>query len=134
MHILHVSPVTCAILIGAILLAGPSTESLAQESLGVLVSIHSVTLKADADPDAFEQLYREKVRPYWQKYYPGCTLSLLRGEREAEPGAYLQLVRCDSQSVRDLYWPETGTPSEAAKAESERAKQAGDALVFRHVA
>lgn len=122
------SPAAYAIMIGAIVLAGPSTESAAQESLGVLVSIHSVTLKADADADAFEQLYREKVRPFWQKYYPGCTLTLLRGERQAEPGAYIQMVRCDSKSIRDLYWPEPGTPSDAARAENERSQKAGDAL------
>ncbi len=94
----------------------------------MLVSLHRMTLKAGADAKAFERFYSEKVRPYWQAYYPGCTSFLLRGERQAEPGTYIQVLRCDSKAVRDLYWPEPDTPSPAARAEQQRAGAIGEEI------
>ncbi len=116
---------SCAFCIGTITLVGSST---AQESPGVLVRVHSMTLKAGADAAAFEQFHSEKVRPFWQKYYPGCTVSLLRGERQAEAGTYIQMLRCDSKAVRDLYWPAPDSPSPAAQAEEERAGAVGEEI------
>ncbi len=108
-------------LTGAIALVGSSPGPTPQESPGVLVSLHRMTLKTGADAEAFEKFFGERVRPYWQEYYPGCTASLLRGERQAEPGTYIEMIRCDSKAVRDRYWPEPDTPSPAARAEQERA-------------
>lgn len=74
---------------------------------GAVVSIHKMEV-AEADQAAFEKLVIESIHPAWQTNMPGLFVYVLKGDRGARKGQYVQMMVFDTMERRDAYFPKEG--------------------------
>ena len=74
---------------------------------GAVVSIHQLEV-AEGNEAAFEKLVTESIHPIWQKEIEGMYVYVLKGDRGARKGKYIQMLMFDSLERRDAYFPVEG--------------------------
>ncbi|MEL6256087.1 MAG: hypothetical protein AAFR87_29045 [Bacteroidota bacterium] len=74
---------------------------------GAVVSIHQLEV-AEGNQEAFEKLVTESIHPLWQKEVEGMYVYILKGDRGARKGKYIQMLMFDSMERRDAYFPNEG--------------------------
>ena len=94
-----------------------------------LISLRDVKLKEGVSAEDFETFYREEFLPASSMNpIPGITFVVIKGERGEHVGRYMSAWVFDSIEVRDLYFPETATPSELFQAANAARNEALDPL------
>ena len=97
--------------------SGPDISELGTRSTTAgLVSIRTLNLKKDVDKNAFEQFVVNEYVPTLRTHIPGASALVVKGDRGENQGEYLFLYLWDSSEIRDLYFPETGEPTEVWQA------------------
>ena len=75
-----------------------------------LYGAHTIVLRPGVSAEEFERFVRDEWRP---ARLPGIEVSILKGDRGQEAGAYLMVFAFEDAAIRDRYWPpsEGGRPS-----------------------
>ncbi|MDW3648386.1 MAG: hypothetical protein R8P61_15075 [Bacteroidia bacterium] len=74
---------------------------------GAVVSIHLLEV-AEGKEAEFEKMVTESIHPLWQKNIEGMYIYVLKGDRGARKGKYIQMMMFDSMERRDAYFPVEG--------------------------
>lgn len=82
-------------------------DQLEEPKGGAVVSLHELEVKAGSEAE-FEKLVIETMQPAWQKNMEGIYVYVLKGDRGARKGKYLQMMVFESMETRDAYFPVEG--------------------------
>lgn len=90
--------------------AEPFPEIIGEKGMGVL-SVHQITLNADANEKEFEAFVINELLPFYNKV-EGQTGLLTKGDRGMRTGHYAIVLIFDSLADRDRIYPPEGGISE----------------------
>ena len=83
---------------------------------GKMLGLHHLTLKEGVTPGEFEKFVRDEWEPAVSGFWPGISIMVMKGERNAKPNEYIMAFDIQSKFVRDYWIPEPGKDSEAVAA------------------
>lgn len=81
---------------------------------GGMIAVHrtTVTLAPDVTMDQYKDFLNSKWYPELNKLVEGVTFFGLRGDRGENANAFATLVYCESEDIRNKYWPGDGSDSD----------------------
>lgn len=84
---------------------------------GGMLAVHeaTLTLNPDVTMNQFLDFLTNQWYPEMNKHVDGVTFFLLKGDRGENEGSLAWGVYCESEEVRNKYWPEDGDNGEWSK-------------------
>jgi len=116
-------------LVAALLLSACFTFGQGLEK-GNLIGVHHYTLtpKEGYTLKQVVKFYVEEYCPAYSKAFPGIDVYFSKVNRGEFQGQFGIIYLCESQTVRDKYWPEKNAPSDAAEAGYKKMQPVWDKL------
>ena len=89
---------------------------------GTVLGTHaiSVVLNPDVTLNQYLDFMNNKLKPEFEKNFPGVQILVLKGTRGENKNGIGMLYVVESVEVRDKYWPKDGESSEIAKSALEK--------------
>ena len=69
------------------------------------MAFRPLTLLESTAPVDLEQFAREQLTPTFEKFVPGVSSYIIKGERGDNKGNYVHVLLFDNRTTRDFYFP-----------------------------
>lgn len=95
-----------------ILFAGIAFGQTLQKGGMIAIHVSTITLDPDVTMNQYLDFLNNKWFPELNKLMDGVTFFGLKGDRGENENGFATLVYCESEDVRNKYWPGDGSRSE----------------------